>query len=563
MNLGQPCGWDAFISIQENTFIWKEAKFREERSRRSGLPLPCENPPWKHDRVTLNRIDPSCAFLFAGGGPFPIYFILHSPPVSSFSATLFRCVLFSCLPGRASVGAAEKVDYFTDNGYGKTVSTLQHPAAEYFKGVTYVAYQGPHEDPYVAAYHHGQGTWSGPVKAGVNPMGLSPDQVDPGALDNHGRPALTVDDQGFIHVIFGGHGGLFIHGENKFGLPGGGRQIHAVTEKHGDITSWKILDNVSPFGTYSQWVKSAHGGLYLFYRHGSHRSDWVYQKSTDNGRTFAPPVSFLKSKESRESPAVYDSWYAWFDPGQGDTITASYVYHPCGTSPAHNSHRQNTYYMLLNCQDSTWTNVKGEKLALPVTKEAADEHTLILATGSEKSNHGTCHVDSEGHPHVMFRFPGDGIRYFRWDGLAWQKPTTVADGQGGGQDGDFIIDSPMQIRMLLSQSGNGGGAIGWWDTLDGGLTWKRGKSLFSLPSCTFEPSTLVRNGLPEARMLVGGVDTQTHLYRKMYLIGDHGALGRPAADTRHLGDRLETIRLMPQTREKEEARKRKKAGLSE
>jgi hypothetical protein len=219
--------------------------------------------------------------------------------------------------------------------------------------------------------------------------------------------------------------------------------------------------------------------------------------------------------------------------------------------------------MLMNCRDSTWSNVQGEKLALPVTRETADQHTLILATGREKSNHGTCHVDREGHPHVMFRFPGGSIKYFRWNGQAWQKPGTIADGQGGGQDGDFIIDSPMQIRMLLSQSENGNGVVGWWDTMDGGLTWKRGKSLFSLPSCTFESSTLVRNGLPEARMLVGGVTNQPHLYRKMYLIGDQGALGRPAADAGHLGDRLETIRLMPQTHEKAEARKRKKAGLSE
>ncbi len=483
--------------------------------------------------------------------------------MNSLRATFFRYVLVCCLLGRACICAAEKVDYFTDNGYGNTVSTMQHPAAEYFKGVTYVAYQGPHEDPYVAAYNHEQGTWAGPVQAGVNPMGLSPDQVDPGALDNHGRPALTVDAQGFIHVIFGGHGGMFVFGENKFGLPGGGRQIHAVTERPGDISSWKILDNVSPFGTYSQWVKLANGDLYLFYRHGSHRSDWVYQKSTDNGRTFAPPVSLLKSKESKDSPAIYDSWYAWFDIGQGDTITASYVYHPCA-NPGHNSHRQNTYYMLMNCHDATWSNVEGEKLTLPVTKESADQHTLILATGKEKSNHGTCHIDSEGYPHLIFRFPGGAIRYFRWTGKAWQKPTTIADEQGGGHDGDFIIDSPTHIRMLLSQAANGTGAIGWWETMDGGLTWKRGKPMFSLPSYTFEPSALVRNGPPEARMLVGGVkDQQTHLYHNMYLIGDQGAVGRPAADTCHLGDRLETIKLMPQTNEKAEAKKRKKAGLSE
>ncbi|NBX59087.1 MAG: hypothetical protein EBT62_01270, partial [Opitutaceae bacterium] len=101
-------------------------------------------------------------------------------------------VLLSGL-GVSMLRAAPNVDYFSDNGYGNPVSTLQHPAAEHFKGVTYVAYSGPHEDPYVAAYVHATGQWLGPVQAGVNPMGKSPDQVDPGELDNHGRPALIVD----------------------------------------------------------------------------------------------------------------------------------------------------------------------------------------------------------------------------------------------------------------------------------------------------------------------------------------------------------------------------------
>lgn len=175
---------------------------------------------------------------------------------------MYRIVIALSLGLACTLRAADTSDHFSDNGYGKTVSNMQHPAAEHFNGVTYVAYQGPHEDPYVAAYTHATGTWAGPVRAGVNLMGLSPDQVDPGALDNHGRPALIVDGQGYIHLIFGGHGGSFLFGENKFGTPGSGRQTHVVTEKPGDISSWKVLDNVPPFGTYGQWVKLANNDLY-------------------------------------------------------------------------------------------------------------------------------------------------------------------------------------------------------------------------------------------------------------------------------------------------------------
>lgn len=44
--------------------------------------------------------------------------------------------------------------YFAENGFGRPLQTIQHPSGEYYKGTTYLAYQGPKEDPYVCAYNH-------------------------------------------------------------------------------------------------------------------------------------------------------------------------------------------------------------------------------------------------------------------------------------------------------------------------------------------------------------------------------------------------------------------------
>jgi len=49
----------------------------------------------------------------------------------------------------------------------------------------------------------------------------------------------------------------------------------------------EVLDNVDPFGTYSQFVKMDDGDIYLFYRHGSHRSDW-YIRITATADVCAP-----------------------------------------------------------------------------------------------------------------------------------------------------------------------------------------------------------------------------------------------------------------------------------
>ena len=182
----------------------------------------------------------------------------------------------------AAVAVAADVDYFTDNGFDNSVSNLQHPCAEHADGKTFVAYQGPHEDPYVCAYDHATARWTGPFKAGVSALGDDPQPTDRKEVDNHGRPALLVDHAGYVHVVFGGHGGSPLLGRNDFGTPGSGRQMHAVTKRPGDISEWEILDNIPPFGTYSQFVTMDDGDIYLFYRHGSHCSDWAERLGKSN-----------------------------------------------------------------------------------------------------------------------------------------------------------------------------------------------------------------------------------------------------------------------------------------
>ena len=40
----------------------------------------------------------------------------------------------------------QAADYFTDDGFDAPFKTMQHPSSEYYNGVTYIAYQGNHED---------------------------------------------------------------------------------------------------------------------------------------------------------------------------------------------------------------------------------------------------------------------------------------------------------------------------------------------------------------------------------------------------------------------------------
>ena len=466
------------------------------------------------------------------------------------------------------VGTADDVPYFADNGFDNSIPQIQHPCGEHYRGKTFVAYQGPHEDAYVCAYDHSCKKWQGPVLAGISALGQAADPLIHGVSDNHGKPAIIVDTKGYVHLVFGAHGGDPSLGENLFGLPGRGKQTHVVTTKPEDISSWQVLENIDPFGTYSQFVKMESGDLYLFYRHGSHCSDWVYQRSIDDGQTFAPPVSVLKSKPQADDPNVRDSWYAWFTKGKDESIIVMYVYHPC-RAVGHTNQRSNVYYMKMNSHDSGWENVSGHPLTLPVTKEHADQHTLVVESGKTRCNHGICRVDETGAPHILFQYDKGHAYYTRWLGNSWQTPTGIADG-AGSLEGDMIVESSKEIRLLLSGNNDGRGSeICWWNTIDGGHRWNRGAIVVSSEKVAYNLGTFIRNFHPDGQMLIEERDPKApNLYRKMFLWGASGMVGRSTEEAAKMAERLASlIAAQPNNQEgrdeqarKAERKRAKKAG---
>ncbi len=273
--------------------------------------------------------------------------------------------------------SAQKVDYCANNAYSNPITGN---CAEYYKGVTYIAYQGSLTDPYVVAYDHKKKEWIGPIKAGTSFIGKDERTKN----DSHGKPSLVVDSEGYIHLAFGGHGGTPALGENELGNYNCGKQIHVKSKRPMDITEWEEVDNITPFGTYSQFVKMDNGDIYLFYRHGAHRSNWIYQVSKDDCKTFSPKKSFLVAKpcaEDGEKLNIWDSWYVAFEKGEDDNIIVLYSYHRCHSkNGVHQGERFNGYYMELDTKNDTWSNKQGEKLNVPLTKEDSDAKTLSVAT---------------------------------------------------------------------------------------------------------------------------------------------------------------------------------------
>ncbi|MBK1879366.1 BNR-4 repeat-containing protein [Pelagicoccus mobilis] len=447
---------------------------------------------------------------------------------------LFTFADSECRATEVKASVCEMVDHFADNAWGNPLAVVQHPAGEHHNGITYVSYQGPKEDPYVASYNHETGEWKGPYKAGNSELGKSPKQ--PARIDNHGKPTLIIDDVGYIHVFFGGHGATAEHGENKLGNTHFGANKHAVSKRPYDITEWEELDTIPPFGTYNQAVKMDNGDIYLFYRHGAHRSDWVYQKSTDNGRTFSPAVSFMKHKR-RDDLAAVDSWYVWVTRGEGDDIIMSYDYHLCWDSNAgkdgrgHGPQRHDVYYMVFNTKTGAWRNVGGEELTIPITREYADEMTLVARTGEDWTFNGSTHLNPDGHPHISMNIGKDiGERtggpkqtsHFRWNGTKWFGGNSVA---GVESRGDFIVRSADEVSFLLAYRDGGQGIVAWWNSTDGGATFTKGDEVLRREKAGWAITSIIRNSTPEARVIVAEKHRGSDWHR-VYLLGDKGPVKR-------------------------------------
>ena len=453
-------------------------------------------------------------------------------------------LLVGCMSQKKDISKTEpsdtEVDYFADNGYGNAVALVQHPSGVYHKGITYVAYQGPLEDPYIASYNHETKIWKGPFKAGISEMGKDPNRKK--KIDNHGKPALLIDDAGYIHIAFGGHGGMRKHGDNPLGNHAYGKNLHAVSKKPLDISAWETLDNVSLFGTYSQFIKMDNGDIYLFYRHGAHRSNWVYQKSTDNGDTFGAPVSFLKHKRRTEIEAE-DSWYPWVSRGNEDDIIVAFDYHICRDNQnrqdarGHIPERHNVYYMLFDTKTGEWKNVKNEPLEMPLTKEMADEKTLVATIKDDWTFQAITDVDPKGNPHVgILVGPDIGQRrsgpkrfqHFRWYGQTWLKSNMDNIPRG---DADIEATSENDVSIYLENKTNDDvGEISRWDSFDGGASFNKIKVFLSRKNSGFVISALIDNPHPDARIIVAEKEEGSD-FRKMYLIGDNGPIKRNKKET--------------------------------
>ncbi len=111
---------------------------------------------------------------------------------------------------------------------------------------------------YVVAYDRNTNSTSTPVFIGCAIGGEFTNQLGP---DSHGNPAITLDSNGYLHVIIGSHNGHFYYVKSK----------HTVPTSYAADSSWteaKKISDVSGY-TYISLVSDADNTLHLAARNSN------------------------------------------------------------------------------------------------------------------------------------------------------------------------------------------------------------------------------------------------------------------------------------------------------
>lgn len=134
-----------------------------------------------------------------------------------------------------------------------SIYTKQNPPAVYDEtsNKTFFVYAGPGRDVWAIAYDHTTHTWSQPEKVDDNPI-----RSVFGVEDDHGAPAMAIDRNGFIHVLYGSHNTKTYWAKSDFAR---------------DISSWTTeeLTSISDMTYAGLALDESDGRIYSFFRAGT------------------------------------------------------------------------------------------------------------------------------------------------------------------------------------------------------------------------------------------------------------------------------------------------------
>jgi hypothetical protein len=297
--------------------------------------------------------------------------------------------------------AGGAVQYFAEDGAtAGFVAQASQPTAFYdaTDDKTWVAWEGwngSRRVVHVQTYEHANNRWGKRYLVSTDTL----------TDDDHGAPAIVMDDEGFVHCFFGSHNSAIKH--------------YATTAAR-DPSEWVGVAAIGTDLTYPHAVLMG-TNLYLFAR-GDTLQSLIRYKTT-------ALVAGVATWGSPQTVATFTGARFYF----GDTFAVGTDIHIIANhADAGDTVRRDLYHIVYDTTDESIGNSTGGVTTAvgsqPISKATADASYIVVdQTTNVTSGYGLCRT-SDGDLHLAYiddtASPYD-LNYVNFDGAVWSSPETV------------------------------------------------------------------------------------------------------------------------------------------
>ena len=367
--------------------------------------------------------------------------------------------LLGPLAARACAGAQELAKPFrlSRHGCGRATGYAETNKIVTLGGKTHVTWLDSEGEGFwvrVRTLDHAGGAWSETYTVGE-------------AHDNHGGPALAVDGQGFLHVVYYPHHHPFRYRRSL---------------RPNDASAWGEESQFGKRCTYPTLVCAPDDTLYLTCRE-SDRQPWVanlYTKRPDG--PWQGPTAVLRAEQQGYSH--FQEALSW-GPDHRTLHLSCRIYDGKPGRP------RVVGYLRSPDFGKTWQRGDGTPVELPATAKTV----TAIAEGSEPGGAslrcGSIAVDAAGKPHVLFSASSAPDPISAWiaspdDSGTWRRRPvldelagplagrrlTMAGGLTIAPDGRmFVVLQALEAPPGSDTWGHASNEIVWLESPDGGRTF--------------------------------------------------------------------------------------------
>ncbi len=299
---------------------------------------------------------------------------MRSHPSHRCIRWLSTALLMTCL---VTLAAGEPAAPFllSAEGSGRATAYLESGKIITFKGKTHVAWLDTPAEGFrirVRTLDHATGAWSPTWTIGE-------------AADNHGGPALAVDADGYLHIVYFSHHHPF--------------RYHRSVRPN-DASEWGPMEEFGIHLTYPTLLVAADGTLILSARRSEETKPWELELWTKApGASWTQQASVLRSRQpgyvqfaasmawAPDHRRLFLSFRIYEMPGYDNKNTDAITRVGCITSPD---------------AGRTWTRLDGTPLTLPATIDTLDAIVTCDSREGRIADTGSMAVSPDGIPFVTY-----------------------------------------------------------------------------------------------------------------------------------------------------------------